>query len=465
MTVNSAATATYGGTIANGGLSGNTVALNVQGGGTLTLTGSNTYSGGTNLTGAAVSVSQDANLGAASSPLYLNGGTLNIISPGEGKAMTTTAHTISWGSGGATFNIADPANVFTLSQPLTSDAGDFVKTGPGTLWLNATSYSSKTTLISQSNGNGAYLYAAATYTGTTRILGGTVVLDYTNDGNCYANSAGPCFQPISTGPLVMGNATLSIYDLTPNLGYGGVQGWADIVPPNAVSGLTLLPGVSTLQVPGIILGLSLDLSGGAITDWTSTVTRQVGGILNIQGSVNAPVSPNCASPGAVTAWLTTNTFRDTGAVTLPPTVGFEYMDTEFAGSSPTVQPNIATWTAGQDVTNAWLTYADSGGIWSYTRAGANAFSGSLVSNLAIDSLRILPAAASNISLGGNTLQISSGGILVAFNCVNATGNLTQISGGTLTAGNYNYGGDLIVQQYNTGVAYPQYSSTGERPAD
>ena len=49
---------------------------------------------------------------------------------------------------------------------------------------------------------------------------------------------------------------------------------------------------------------------------------------------------------------------------------------------------------------------------------------------------------------------------MGFNSVNATGNLTQISNGTLTASNANYGGDLIIQQYNTGVAYPQYSSTG-----
>ena len=457
LTVNNAVTTTYAGTLADGA---NPLVLNVQGGGTLVLTGSNGYSGGTNIVNAAVSVTQDANLGTASSPLYLNAGTLNITSPGEGKAMTTTTHPLSWGSGGATFNIADAANVFTLSQPLVSGSGDLVKTGPGTLWLNATTYSNRGTLLSQSNGNGAYLYAGANYTGSTRILGGSVVLDYTGDGNCWANSDSPCFQPIGAGPLVMGNATLSIYTLTPNVNYGSIQGWADIIPPNVFSGMTVLPGVSTLQVPGSILGCSINLNGGYLTGGTSTVTRQAGGCLNLQGSVGYNTSPNCVSPGGVTAWITTNTFRDAGDVTVPPTPGFEYWETEFAGGSPVIQPNIASWAAGEDVTNAWFSYTDVSNTWSYTVAGANSFSGSLPSNLAIDSLRILPAAASNINLGGHTLTISSGGILVTFNAVNASGNVTEISGGTVTAGNYSYGGDLIVQQYNAASAYPQYSPTG-----
>ncbi len=52
------------------------MAFHVQGPGTLALTASNSYSGGTNVTGGALAVSQDANLGAAGSPLYLDGGTL-----------------------------------------------------------------------------------------------------------------------------------------------------------------------------------------------------------------------------------------------------------------------------------------------------------------------------------------------------------------------------------------------------
>ncbi len=202
LTVNNSAISTYGGTIADGSLAGNTVTLNKQGPGTLVLTGSNTYSGGTNITGGVLSVSQDANLGTAASPLYLNGGTLSVTTAGAGHAFASytspafwadgavtnnypsTTRPISWGSGGATFNIADPANTFTLNQQLTSAScqGDLVKTGPGTLWLSAV-YPATGTLIAQANDNQVSLYVGATYTGATRVLGGTLMLDYSGDPN------------------------------------------------------------------------------------------------------------------------------------------------------------------------------------------------------------------------------------------------------------------------------------------
>ncbi len=287
------------------------------------------------------------------------------------------------------------------------------------------------------------------------------MLDYSGDPGKASTQAGYFYQKIGTGPLVLGNATVSIYDSGPG-DYGpgaAVQGI-----PAAVSGLTLLPGSSQLQ--SNIEYSGFDLTGGTLTGGTCTVSRQVGGCLNMQGESDTyTVGPNYGSPGAVTAWLTRSTFVDGNNLT--PTLGDQYWDTEFVGGgSPTIQPNVAAWTAGQDVTNETSVLVVNSSLPDVASVtGSNSFSGSLASNLTIDSLRIMPAAASNINLGGNTLQISSGGILVAFNCVNAggvngAGFLTQISNGTLTASNANYGGDLIVQQYNTGVAYPQYQSVG-----
>ena len=53
--------------------------LTKNGDGTLTLTGVNTYSGGTLLNKGILQVSLDANLGAASGPLSFNGGTLEVV--------------------------------------------------------------------------------------------------------------------------------------------------------------------------------------------------------------------------------------------------------------------------------------------------------------------------------------------------------------------------------------------------
>ncbi|MGU3283843.1 S8 family peptidase, partial [Methylobacterium mesophilicum] len=52
------------------------------GGGTLTLTGTNSYSGGTTFAGGTLSVSRDASLGAASAPLSFDGGVLQVTGTG-----------------------------------------------------------------------------------------------------------------------------------------------------------------------------------------------------------------------------------------------------------------------------------------------------------------------------------------------------------------------------------------------
>ncbi|MGK6311355.1 autotransporter-associated beta strand repeat-containing protein, partial [Variovorax sp. DT-64] len=67
---NSAASAEYAGLVSGAG------SVTKTGDGTLTLSGANTYTGGTIVRGGTLSVSEDQNLGAASGPLTLDGGTL-----------------------------------------------------------------------------------------------------------------------------------------------------------------------------------------------------------------------------------------------------------------------------------------------------------------------------------------------------------------------------------------------------
>ncbi len=65
---------TYAGVVQGTGV------LTKIGGGTLTLTGTNTYTGGTNLNVGAIAVAADNALGAATGPLTFNGGTLRFNS-------------------------------------------------------------------------------------------------------------------------------------------------------------------------------------------------------------------------------------------------------------------------------------------------------------------------------------------------------------------------------------------------
>jgi fibronectin-binding autotransporter adhesin len=106
--------------------------------GTLVLSGSNSYEGGTRIEGGTLSVSSDANLGAAAGKLTLDGGTLHTA------ASFDSERAIGLDSTG-TF-LTDDATALTLNGSL-SGTGGFTKAGGGTLVMNrASSYSGPTTI-------------------------------------------------------------------------------------------------------------------------------------------------------------------------------------------------------------------------------------------------------------------------------------------------------------------------------
>ncbi|MEQ8348083.1 MAG: autotransporter domain-containing protein [Sneathiellaceae bacterium] len=107
---------------------GSARALRKSGSGTLTLTGSASYSGGTFIDGGRVSIAADESLGDAAGGVTFNGGTLGIAAPvTSGRAMSVDA-------GGATF---DTAALTTLTGSL-SGTGAVTKTGISTLRLTGT---------------------------------------------------------------------------------------------------------------------------------------------------------------------------------------------------------------------------------------------------------------------------------------------------------------------------------------
>src|SRR5262249_2292201 len=113
---------------------------------TWTLTGTPGTATPWQLLGGTLSVAQDASLGnPATSPLTFNGGILQ----GTGTSFTSTARTIPWGASGGGFDIADPANTFTVSQNFGGgSAGGLSKLGAGTLVLNGnTSYTGATNVL------------------------------------------------------------------------------------------------------------------------------------------------------------------------------------------------------------------------------------------------------------------------------------------------------------------------------
>ncbi|RUX65038.1 autotransporter outer membrane beta-barrel domain-containing protein, partial [Mesorhizobium sp. M7A.F.Ca.US.014.04.1.1] len=106
-------------------------------GGTLVLEGSNSYQGGTRLLGGIISVSSDANLGAASGALTFNGGTL------RNTAAFATARNVTLDAGGGTFQ----TDADLTANGVISGTGALTKTGAGGLVLSsANSYAGGTTV-------------------------------------------------------------------------------------------------------------------------------------------------------------------------------------------------------------------------------------------------------------------------------------------------------------------------------
>ncbi|MBZ9875018.1 autotransporter-associated beta strand repeat-containing protein, partial [Mesorhizobium sp. BR1-1-9] len=287
--------------------------LTKEGGGTLVLSGANSYQGGTFINGGTVQITADANLGDAAGKVTFDGGTLYQ----QGPASFITSRDATLQSGGGTFQLDS-----TVQWDGAIDgAGALTKTGPGALILGAdNSYAGGTTIssgilmlgtggttgsiqgdvvdngtlsfnrsdlypfsgtisgsggVTQDGTGNTVLTADNTYTGTTLIAGG---------GGLYIYGD----QSAATGLTNVNFGTLG--------GYGTIGGdvFVDATGRLAPGGLHAAPG--TLTINGnleLADGSNLDYSfgrpgviGGAYNDLTV-----VHGNLTLDGSINVTQTP------------------------------------------------------------------------------------------------------------------------------------------------------------------------------
>ena len=261
------------GVIADSGVAGGTGGSLVKvGTGTLTLLGTNTYSGGTSFNGGILAVESDANLGTG--PLSFNGGTLEALAAGGG---ITSAKAVMLDALGGTF-LADVGTASVLSG-LIIGPGSFTKDGAGELTLTAdNSYSGGTTISGGTLqlGNG----------GTT----GSIVGDVTDNGTLVFNRSGAkkTFAGVisGSGELVkMGSDTLV---LTANNTYGGGtiinEGTLVAGVPNAAQAISNALGVGdvflnggTLRTPSLD-PLVINIPGNYTQGPGGTLALGIGGL-------------------------------------------------------------------------------------------------------------------------------------------------------------------------------------------
>jgi autotransporter-associated beta strand protein len=182
----------------------------------VTLSGANTYTGGTTLDAGNLTVANTSGLGNSSGPLTVNGGVLDFNTLGGISVGTVilAGGTIQNGTLTATSYTANNAGAATVSANLAGASTSLTVNGPGTLTLSG----------------------ANTYDGGTVVLGGTLR---------YNGS-------VVSGPVTVAGGTLT-----------GVGSIGDAVTVQA--GGTLAPGASSAAIGSLTISNSLTLQPGSAT--------------------------------------------------------------------------------------------------------------------------------------------------------------------------------------------------------
>ena len=192
-------------------------ALTKVGTGVLTLTGANSYTGGTAINGGVLQVSADNNLGAAMGPLSFDGGTLNTT------ATFMSARATTLGTGGGTFDV-NPGTTLTMGGTI-DGTGVLIKTDAGSLVLTADN----------------------TYGGVTTISGGTLQL---GDGGTSGRIVGD----------IVDNASLVFNRTDSFILPGAISGTGTVTQLGG--GTTILTGDSTYSGGTTIAAGTLQLGNG-----------------------------------------------------------------------------------------------------------------------------------------------------------------------------------------------------------
>jgi len=213
--------------------------------GTLVLTGTNSYTGGTAINGGTLRIASDGNLGAAAGGLSFNGGTLNTT------ANMTTGRAVTL-AGAGTF-LTDAVTTLTLTGGITGP-GMITKSGTGTLLLTGDATHSGGTTIAAGTlqvGNG----------GTTGSIAGNIA---NNGALVFNRSDDTSFAGAITGTGSFDQTGGGVLRLTGDSDYSGTT-LIESSELRLENGGSINSGVTALAGPDATLSVT-----GAGSSFTTT---------------------------------------------------------------------------------------------------------------------------------------------------------------------------------------------------
>ncbi|WP_413814283.1 autotransporter-associated beta strand repeat-containing protein, partial [Bosea sp. Root483D1] len=462
LNANGAVEVTAGQNFTMGGAISGTGGVIKTGTGTLTLTGTNTYTGGTTISDGTVSISSDANLGNANTPITLNNAT-NVGGAGTGAdaVLRTTAtfsssRNIAFTSSGGGRIETDAGTTLTLSGAITTGgSASFIKQGAGTLVLT---------------GDSSANYAGRTWVndGTLRIEGGGKLGSTTTGGQAYISngataivtglgSSWETFGAMRVGEH--GSGTLRIEN-GGSVKTGGGSGTVGIVGGGGDSSVTITGAGSQWVGNGtqVYIGHSnagtltlsdggkFELTGANSTLQAGLVGGTAGGTINIgaaEGSAAAAAGVLLVGTVALNTSASKIVFNHTSSsYSFAPTISGAGSVRQVAGT--TILTGITTYSGATAVTGGTLRAGQAG---SFSANSAFTLSSGTTLDLAgfnqtIGSL----AGAGAVTLGAGTLTAGGNNTSTTFSgSITGAGGFTKAGSGTLMlSGTSTYSGATAV---------------------
>ena len=491
LKINSSSNQTLAGTISGTG------ELAKSGSGTLTLTGTNTYSGRSIIEGGTVVVSSSANLGATpgtadNDNIILNNGTIQSTSS---FALGTNKGILVTGSGG-TIN-TDASTTLTYGGVI-NGSGTLTKIGSGTLTLSgANTYTGSTTItngtlsVSSSANLGAtpgsadadnIIFNGGTLSATNDFtLGTNKGVTLTGNGTIEVTSSNTMtFDGIITdsgnltksgsGTLVLGGANQNDGTITVN---AGILEISDQYSLGSSSGGTVVADGASLKITDAITiaNESLTLNGNGVSNGGALQTTNSSGLITLTGTTTIGSDTtinindgNLTFDGRLTAGSNDYDLTITGGDgTIRPSGGLVLNSgtLTMSASGTFFAENSSTYSGGTTVTAGAIQYGanDAFGTGDITMTGGKFYT-SDVSDFTIDEnlnlqgsitlgnsgdSNTITFSGTNTLTGNTTASIDSALSMAAIDDGSNTYNFIKSGSGTLTlSGNNGYDGTTTI---------------------